>query len=263
MFHGAILVTKGEDGNSVEILMPRAEGDGVPTKHSDKSTANQHFARFANFLKDEVKEQKHLSGMDLEIVAGQGAPTLELQSLFHLDSLVGDPVLRKFGTLHYATRVVLRGGKLSTVDDTTVGTWKLAPSEAEEPLVFIPATGVKWDTQKTEAVLKAEGKTVTLTLEDHRELEIGHQPREPKEWKTKHPHKVKAGTVDDDFKWLYQILVPRGHENDRHPWIHLYENALPAPTCVIPPETPKDDDDDYHKTTVGTPTCFGGCFNCQ
>jgi hypothetical protein len=256
--HGIVLVTPGADGASIDILIPRAEGSGIP-RHEDGTVARPHMAWMVKRTLHGLQPQEiSLLDRQVTIEAGSGMPDLELDAMFHLHDFKVPTMLRPFDSGHYASRITLRGGVLRAVG--LVGSkWKLNPSPGigSSPVIR-PAKKLEWATSKKSVIVQGLDNPIELTwsespLADPTSIEIGHQPIHPAEWDKPfalHPH---PHTVDDDFKWIYQVIVPTDRANELRPWQGVFSRALPAPTFQSQIGT---------LLTAETSTCFGACYNC-
>jgi hypothetical protein len=180
----------------------------------------------------------------------------------------------------YSSRVTLVGGKLFAV--TGLGgpgaTWSVpktfndkAPQNCPGVYALVWVAGK--DNVKVSMVGKQEKIPLVLTTKDCPAIAVRNVTIDPDKWQE--PTKVfPTNHVDHDFKWLYRVVVPKGKES----WSDtLNGKSLPAPVLDaahtfrgaptaaaiqgLPSSTTLEQL--LKMLTVGSPTCFGGCFGCE
>lgn len=281
-FHGVLLVTKGPDANSTDIWIPLAETSKRRGRHDDRQRTKEHKSYLVEYPVQQGKLKESLLTKSVTITSQNTtyAHSRDVGAMFAFDKFAsedyaaGNPVtdlrLRPytgsdFGK-YFAARITLRGGELKANPDKTVGSWGVPPVFVTNPISpVIPATALWWYAKHSRADVSGLPGVPVLDTTKHGCLQVGHQREEPEDWggmmSSTGP---KPGVPDDDFKWLYSIVVPTRNVADEKPWEKLLEGRrLPVPTFV------KRAGGGVHARNIciddagpGTPTCFGGCFGC-
>ena len=261
-FHGAFLATK-QAGN-VQILVPRTDA----LQHPDESEGHHHLLFLASF--DKPGEGNPNLGSPEEVKDSQitlvpntpKLPDVRLNSgLFYFKDFAPNVKIRRDPKYLYS-EITLQGGVIEPwYAKKQTGIWLVDPillqpcpsDPACPPPVKVPgpSIGLIWRSGGTEVKAMA-GTRVLKTIKGNRDsVVVGHSRLEPGHWNDAR-HEIPSGTVDNDFKWLYQILIPDDRpDDDPDPWApRLGYKRLPAPK--------------YASTrTPGSPTCFGGCYGCE
>ena len=278
-FHGAFLVTRVQD-KYIQILIPKTASPvgSAPVQHADTSDAFRHSLFLGAF--DDPQHGKPKRGSKVELTP----PDITLEAtadrvegtlgprFINFQDFVEEPIeIREFDTSdrwgHYASRITLHGGTIYPwFAEQSLGTWEFEPTLKTilcitPPCLYSienPAIGLIWKSGKEEvAVTNVKTGEVLKTIKGRNDpiSVIGHSRFDPDHWNHDPKEIVLPGYVDNDFKWLYQILVPKGTKPDnRYPWNgRLNYQRLPAPKykTSAPP------------FNAGSPTCFGGCYGCE
>ena len=275
-FYGASLFnvlprTPGQVSRSVEVLMPYAHlASGESPYHADTTTAVPHSPFLALYRdhKDGYYEFEYpLQGkaFTIEGAANLNAPTFgTLPDMKRI--LRGTATLRKnLATPNdLSAKITIIGGTWSTITRSDIGSWRVARSfNSSAPALDPVVVGLEWDSGMKEVPVSGAGTGFPTKLPDQAHpvsaIIVGHLPTSmpPKSWYVKGDPPAR-GDADVDFKWLYRLFDPKPNPSN-DPWLDELDIdvLLPAPRCVAgrTRNTPV-------KTTVDSPTCFGGCWGC-
>jgi hypothetical protein len=284
---GTFLATKGDPADgAIDILIPKASGHST---HEDRSPAKKHKFRagwvnrtIENGAEKLEEEESELPKTSLTLIGASNSNTGALSELIQMEKVLPkDAILLmdKHGEWsRFYSRVTLVGGTFATFSafDST-GTWSIPKTFNDHAPQKFPATlGLLWVAGRDNVQISWTGKKPDipsiLTVANTPLMAFVHSKTAIKEWKNEQHTRPRHLDVDHDFKWFYRVFVPKGQEASNEPWTDLLNGgSFPAPTfdgdaagraVAVKPSTATTIDKYLEILSVGTPTCFGGCFGC-
>lgn len=275
-FYGAMIFAKAGDG-TMDVLIPRTS-ETPPQQYVDTTQSRIHdpfMGIYKKFDKGSFKRSYSLLSRELKLTGAD--PTPGQRSSFKNLALMTDILpdnagLRRWDGISskvFASRINLSKGHFTAYSDPNVYfNFAKSLNASKAPQHVNLANYVEWDADMDGVVAVAAGTgdniPTQLNVSDHPAVVIANLPQEiPPKQVYDHKEVIAVDLVDHDFKWLYQMFYPEHQEGDDSPWgAKLDGRLLPAPQ-VEQMLRAQGGDGNPRVMTVGSPTCFGGCYGCE